>query len=353
MEGIIKKKLFKNAHIYSYAAQYSKPLHIVFWIVFFLALTIIDTNQLDSKTNIISNLTLTVFFAGIVYMNILYLIPKYLFNKKTFLYVVFLLTGIVLITPVYISLQILILRNYPSLANQYYFNFSTIILLELFVAIASLVYAIIIDWLKKRVEISELYTTNIETELNFLKTQINPHFLFNSLNSIYALTLKKSDEAPELVLKLSEIMRYMLYDCNEDLVPLEQEISYIRNYLELEKVRKGRLNEIVFNVEGDPDGKFIAPLLLITFVENSFKHGVNNVEEGYVHIDFKIDEKEVYFNIVNSVSPQIHIVKLKKNSGGIGLENAKRRLELLYPDKHHLKIKKSIDKFEVSLLLNI
>ncbi len=347
----LDNKYFRNASFYSYAVRYSGPIHIVFWLVFMGALILLDRNDLGVWTNILSNLTMTLFFAGIAYINILYLIPKYLFTRKTFLYVVFLITGIVLITPVYISLQLLIYRNYPDKASLYYFNVSSIIFLELFVAIGSLFYAIIVDWMKKRAEVSELYTTNIETELNFLKTQINPHFLFNTLNSIYALALKKSDEAPDLILKLSEIMRYMLYDCNEDTVPLDQEISYLKNYLDLEKFRKGTNNEIIFSVEGDPEGKSVVPLLFITFVENAFKHGVNNVEKGFVRIHFRILEDQLEFDIENSVSPQIHLSRLQSGSGGIGLENARRRLELLYPGQNALKITKNLDSFRVKLTI--
>lgn len=349
----IHSRYFRNAQFYNYASRYSKPIHIVFWTVFMVALILLDQNELDLKTNILSNIVMTLFFGSIVYINILYLIPQYLFAQKTFLYVVFLLAGIVLITPVYISLQLIIYRDYPAKASLYYFNISSIIFLEILVAIASLFYAIIVDWIKKRAEVTELYTTNIETELNFLKTQINPHFLFNTLNSIYALALKKSDEAPDLILKLSEIMRYMLYDCNADAVPLEQEINYLKNYLELERFRKGNINEITFDVEGNPEEKKIAPLLLITFVENAFKHGVNNIEKGYVHIHFRILEDTLEFEIENSVSPQIHLSKFQQKSGGIGLENVRRRLELIYPGKNTLDIKKSLDSYKVNLTIKL
>jgi len=349
---VLDNKYYRNAPVYSYATQYSRPIHFFFWLVFLGVLVLLDRKELDLVTNILSNLVLTVFFAAIAYTNILYLIPHYLFTRKTFLYVVFLLTGIVLITPVYISLQLLIYSNYPDIANLYYTNISSIILLEIFVAILSLLYAIIVDWMKKRSEVLELYTTNIETELNFLKTQVNPHFLFNTLNSIYALALKKSDEAPDLILKLSEIMQYMLYDCNEDSVPLDQELSYLKNYLDLEKFRKGTNNEITFTVEGDPEGKSVAPLLFITFVENAFKHGVNNVDKGYVRIHFRILEDQLHFEIENSVSPQIHLYKLHSGQGGIGLENVRRRLKLLHPGQHHLEITKNIDRFRVELTIN-
>lgn len=349
---VLSNKFYRNAPVYSYASRYSRSIHILFWLVFMGVLILLDRNELDLMTNILSNLVLTIFFAAIAYTNILYLIPQYLFTRKTFLYVVFLITGIVLITPVYISLQLLIYSHYPDKANLYYTNISSIILLEIFVAILSLLFAIIIDWMKKRSEVMELYTTNIETELNFLKTQINPHFLFNTLNSIYALALKKSDEAPDLILKLSEIMRYMLYDCNEDSVPLDQELNYLKNYLDLEKFRKGTNNEITFTVEGDPEGKSVAPLLFITFVENAFKHGVNNVDKGYVRIHFRILEDQLQFEIENSVSPQIHLYKLHSGRGGIGLDNVRRRLKLIHPGQHHLEITKNIDRFRVELTIN-
>ena len=349
----LHNKYSRNATFYSYAVRFSGSIHLVFWLVFLTALIILDRNELDILTNIFSNAAMTLFFAGIAYTNILYLVPSFLFTQKTLLYVVFLIIGIVLITPIYISLQLIIYRNYPDKASLYYFNVSSIIFLELFVAVGSLFYAIIVDWMKKRAEVSELYTTNIETELNFLKTQINPHFLFNTLNSIYALALKKSDDAPDLILKLSEIMRYMLYDCNEDQVPLDQEISYLKNYLDLEKFRKGTNNKIIFTVEGDPEGKSVAPLLFITFVENAFKHGVNNVEKGYVRIHFRILDDKVEFDIENSVSPQLHLSRVQSGSGGIGLENAKRRLELMYPGQNTLEIIKNLDSFQVKLTINL
>src|SRR5690606_37905619 len=135
----------------------------------------------------------------------------------------------------------------------------------------------------------------------------------------------------------------------EDSVTLEQEINYLKNYLDLEKFRKGTNNEIVFTVEGDPEGKSVAPLLFITFVENAFKHGVNNVDKGYVRIHFHILEDELFFEVENTVSPQIHLHRFQGGSGGIGLENVRRRLKLLYPGQHNLDINRNIDRFRVEL----
>jgi len=170
------------------------------------------------------------------------------------------------------------------------------------------------DWLESQREKKELQSQTLQSELKFLKSQINPHFLFNTLNSLYALTLKKSDQAPEIVLKLSEMMRYMLYECNEREVPLSKEINYLKNYLELEKIRQGKKMEINFAMDGEVGHQKIAPLMFIPFVENSFKHGISNqISAGYVNILLEINQNEVTVTIENSKTasvPSTYTVKL-------------------------------------------
>ncbi len=179
----------------------------------------------------------------------------------------------------------------------------------------------------------------LEAELNFLKAQIHPHFLFNTLNNLYSLTLKKSDMAPEVVLRLSGLVNYMLYDTRSPQVPLSKEIESLHHYIALEKIRYGSNLEIVFDVSGQIEGANIAPMLLLPFVENSFKHGVSDeIEDRWITINLNVTQEHLTFKVENAKSPG-RIPGLEKDyTGGIGLKNVRRRLELLYPERHELKI---------------
>jgi LytS/YehU family sensor histidine kinase len=209
------------------------------------------------------------------------------------------------------------------------------------------------DWLVQQRDKKELESQTLQSELKFLKSQINPHFLFNTLNSLYALTLKKSDLAPEIVLKLSEMMRYMLYECNEKEVPLNKEINYMKNYLELEKLRHGAKMLIDFKVNGEIINQKIAPLILIPFIENSFKHGINNqVSVGFVNLELNVYKNDLNMILENSKSPSLPKPSGKK-SGGIGLANVKRRMAILYPENHSLDIIESPNTYKIELNLNL
>ncbi len=195
-----------------------------------------------------------------------------------------------------------------------------------------------------------LQKDNLMLELDALKSQINPHFLFNTLNNIYSLSLSKSDRAPEMILKLSDMMRYVLYECNAGVVKLDREIQFIQNYIDLERIRHGDDIAINFSLNGNASDYEIEPLLLIPIIENSFKHGLNSqIEKGFVEIKLSINDRQLALDVSNSVSGS----KREKGSHGIGMENVKKRLELLYPSKHKLKISPSEKKWIVNLNLNL
>jgi len=210
-------------------------------------------------------------------------------------------------------------------------------------------------WYEKERLTKQLERINTETELKYLKSQINPHFLFNSLNSIYSLALQKSDLAPELILKLSDILRYILYDGSEKKVSLTQEIKYLKSYLELEKVRHGSRMKLDIEIIGDTDTKEIAPMLLIPFVENSFKHGLGkDIANGFVNVKIETTKSDLHFEISNSKPINGSEVSKQKNyQGGIGLINVQKRLNLLYPRKHNLKIGSEGNEFKVVLDINL
>ncbi|MBP6794812.1 MAG: histidine kinase, partial [Saprospiraceae bacterium] len=202
--------------------------------------------------------------------------PKYLNSNKLALYFSGLVVLALVATPLYTLVHYFLLSQYPQLQSHIQATQGPLFLVSLMFLIFSTSGKIIVDWFKQQQTMRDLETQNMQSELKFLKTQINPHFLFNTLNSLYALTIKKSDHAPEIVVKLSEMMRYMLYECNERRVPLEKEVNYIQNYLDLEALRQSNLVDIDFKVKGNVTNQKIAPLVFIPFLENAFKHGVNH-----------------------------------------------------------------------------
>ncbi len=294
------------------------------------------------------------FLILIVYFNYLYLIPKLLSRKLFIIYASALLLTAALITPIETLLRygnlwtsVNVEAKLQLIENQ----FSHFILLVSILTLSTLV-KISKEWLYQQTVQKDLENKNLQTELRFLKSQINPHFLFNTLNSIYALALKKSDKAPELVLRLSEMMRYMLYKSNEKEVSLEQEINYIQNYLALEKTRYADKAVIVFEQEGSsPENYLIAPLLFITFLENSFKHGLSqSITKGYVRCKLSFDQGSIHFYLTNSKTQQ---KDERYFQGGIGLKNTKRRLELLYANRYNLNISDTEDSFTVALTIQL
>lgn len=172
-----------------------------------------------------------------------------------------------------------------------------------------------------------------KAELALLKSQINPHFFFNTLNNLYGLTVEKSDDAPSVVLKLSDMMRYTIYMGKEDFVPLKDEIEYLKNYIELHKIRYHKTVDITFNHSSESDSK-IAPLLFIIPLENAFKHGVECLtEDAYIHMNLNVNDGIIHFDIENNFGT-LEV----NNTAGIGLDNLKQRLKLLYPNNHELQI---------------
>lgn len=197
----------------------------------------------------------------------------------------------------------------------------------------------------------QLEKDKLQTELSFLKNQLNPHFLFNTLNNLYMLTLKSSPQAPEVVAKLSETLDYILYRCHEKYVPLKNEIQLIQNYLVLEKIRHPEDVSITFQVDDAVDAQFIAPLIMLSLVENAFKHGINkHPGPCQIAITLAIKENELNFSVYNSKWSDGN---MPGSSHGIGLKNIQRQLELIYPDGHRLTIDEQESSYFVQLKINL
>jgi len=214
----------------------------------------------------------------------------------------------------------------------------------------SLLFHFMNDWKHSR----ELEKEKMEAELMALRAQLNPHFLFNSLNNIYSLSLDKSDRAPAYILMMSQLTRYILHDSRSEMVSLDAEIEFIRNLLKLESIRLDDDAKFNFNITGSADDIQIAPLLLLPFVENAIKHGVNpNPNEAYVDIHLEIDNEEaISFTVRNRLEMEADLRNESREElapSGVGLENVKRRLSLLYPGRYQLELKNDADMFTAYL----
>ena len=233
-----------------------------------------------------------------------------------------------------------------EVTNAWYFN-------SLRLTIIYTIYAVLIrlaiNWYESQKLKNELIHQTQTSELALLRSQVNPHFLFNTLNNIYSLVYQKSDDAPAAVMKLSSIMRYMLYDATTDKVLLEKEIEYLQSFIELQKLRLRRPDFFDFHITGSVNGRTIAPMLLIPFVENAFKHGSKLTDNPGIRINLDIEPQKITFEVINRVKR--NVIGAKDQSGGIGLQNIRRRLELLYPEKHTLEVREEEEQYYVKLIL--
>ncbi len=199
--------------------------------------------------------------------------------------------------------------------------------------------------IRKRLETAE--NEKVQAELSLLKAQINPHFLFNTLNNIYSLALTNDERTADSVIQLSEIMRYIMENSNENIISLTLEISYLNNYISLQKSRLGNTAKIRYSVNGDLNGKNIAPLILISFIENAFKHGVNPDENSEIDLQISITDTELRLRVSNNK------VSTVQTEHGLGMRNTIDRLELLYPQKHQLSITETKESYTVELMLQL
>ncbi|WP_379048170.1 sensor histidine kinase [Pedobacter alpinus] len=211
-------------------------------------------------------------------------------------------------------------------------------------------YRIIVDYFKTEKYASEKETENLKTELSFLRSQVSPHFMFNVLNNLVSLARKKSDKMEPALLQLSSLLRYMLYEGNQGKIALNQELNYIKGYIDLQKLRFGDDVEIDFTVNGEVDGFMLEPMILIPFVENAFKHGMGTLESPKILISLLVENNTLTFEVENEIAP---IGESKDDSSGIGLINTKRRLTLLYKNSHWLTVNSENQKYKVQLKLKM
>ncbi len=291
--------------------------------------------------------------ALMIYTAVFLLVPHLLYKKKYFLFGLSYIVMILLSS--YTKMQIIgIILGNPDLFSITSSNFKTRIydniIPHFFLVTAGVAVKLVIDFIQSQQRLSEMTKEKAETELNFLKSQINPHFLFNSINSVYFLINKENTAARNALHKFSEMLRYQLYECNGEKIPVEKEIGFLKDYVDLQKLRTDENYNVQFNCSPEVKGFSIEPILLIPFVENSFKHisHFRDSKSNEIKIDISRMNGEMIFSVFNTTE---NGEGQMKESGGIGLTNVKRRLELLYPGKHKLLIERYIDSFKVLLKL--
>lgn len=339
--------------------------HLVFWLLIytaFLFIRILDSpNVLES---VLGTLIWIPFQIMAAYLLMYYQIPKLALKGKYIAFVVsILVTGYLLtvasrITTVYVLepmvitkpfVQESILEILTSLPHLFFIYFIRVYIGPFFFVIAKLVK----DRHLEMREREALEKEKVEAELNFLKAQIHPHFLFNTLNNLYALTLRKSDQAPEMVLKLSAMMDYMLYQCKQPTVAIAKEIALVKDYIDLEQLRYGDRLDLKFGTEVENDGAPISPLVLLTLVENAFKHGASGtIEQPVIHIDLKQKGSELNFTVFNS-KPAALQNDPSEYRKGIGSSNIRRQLEISYPDHHRIEVEEKEKSYQVSLYIDL
>lgn len=294
--------------------------------------------------NRISDVLLILFF----YLNAETLIPRLLYKKKYALY-----TGSIIFSFACYALFIGILRKKFISNDLFSWNkhifFSTFIFL--FILSCSIAYKTIRDKIIADNLAKDKENENLKTELSLLRSQVSPHFMFNVLNNMVALARKKSDLLEPSLIKLSSLMRYMLYETDEEKVPVEKETEYLQSYIDLQQQRYGKKVTIHANMFPPDKNYYIEPMLLIPFVENAFKHGTGMIENAFIDIDLKAKNNILYFSVTNKYDAASH--EIKDKASGIGLANVKRRLELLHPLQHELHITKEDNLFTVLLKINI
>lgn len=335
-------------------------VHLAFWCAyfsfFFYQISFQNADQSNYSRLLADAFAHVSIIAAASYMNYFYFLPRFLKHKNIWRYLLeFIIPFIFLhIFLIYVKRQIYIdsgdLRRIEVVYSTNFFikSFISAIFIVIFVGMLKFIE----DWFELEARKKEVENEKLIAELRFLKAQINPHFLFNTLNNLYSLAFTNSPNTTEVIAKLSKMMRYMLYDSNHAKVPLDKEIEYIENYISLEKLRLTHDIPIDFEIKGSTNQVMIVPLVLITFLENAFKHGVNgNDPHSWVKVLLNIEGKTIIYTVENSTLSPIN--GNTRESSGIGLQNLKRRLELSYPDSYKLTVENKERKHSIQLKIDL
>jgi two-component system, LytTR family, sensor histidine kinase AlgZ len=332
-------------------------LHVSFWCVylsFFLYQITSRVRELEWNEAVVRSTVHVAFNMLVAYLNYFLFLPRFLERKHFGRYLMEFSMPFILIMLLRVHLQRYLVDGYTHEVEYFYSNIYVVQITAttLFVVIFVGLLRFAKDWFDLEAKKKEVENEKLIAELNFLKAQINPHFLFNTLNNLYYLAYTKSDNTTEVIAKLSQMMRYMIYESNHPKVLLSREIEYMQNYVSLERLRLNNQIPIGFEIKGNPESVKIAPLILITFLENAFKHGVSgNNPSAWVNVSLQLEGKECTYRVENSKMQSVNSETGEKS--GIGLQNVKRRLELSYPGQFQLSMTDAVDKYAIELKLTL
>jgi len=324
--------------------------HSIFWAVMY-ADGIFDLLFFYESSDDIIDLCFNLFWDMVmVYINIYILIPKFLIKKYYTQYLIYTLLSILMVE---LAHHLFLQSTYTS--EEYLeIDIISLMLTSAVISIGTLGIAASIKmtrfFYERQQHLNELKQAQLSSEVNYLKQQTNPHFLFNTLNSIYVLAKQKKENTPSAIMLLSDLMRYQTYDASNEKVPLTKEIEFIENYLELEKLRRDRL-EINLEIHGDIQGELIEPLLFLPFIENAVKHSASTEENSEVisiNLTNKADLLEL--TVTNSIGKNT-LNSMQRENSGFGLDNIRKRVNLLYPEKHQLHIEESDNEFRIMFVI--
>jgi len=337
--------------------KYKILIHLAFWIYMFNQILLSVAMVTGKGYDPFQEITIYPLTSFITFYSF-YLTYGLFFTRKRKLFPALMLVGVILILiPLRVGMEYLFwkyigyshMKSTDPLIIDSSWWFNSLRLVTIY-GIYALLIQLAIGWFDTQKVKTELLLEKQSGELALLRSQINPHFLFNTLNNIYSLVYQKSDDAPEAVMKMSSIMRYMLYDATTDSVLLEKEIEYLKSFIELEKLRIRHKDFVELNISGNVEGRTIAPMLLIPFVENAFKHGSRTVANMGIRISLSIESQQIRFDVSNHLRKNATVTK--DQVGGIGLTNIRRRLNLLYPGKHQLEISSDENLYSIQLILS-
>jgi len=320
--------------------------HIAFWLFVLFYFVIGYTRDGRYGIEIVRSAAFLPNHMLLVYTFLYFILPKFLFTRKFLLFALFSILAYASSMALSGFINFIVLGNWQTLWSP-----GAALLGQCTVLGIAISIKLLKNWYHQKQQIMEAHNQKISAELELLKSQVHPHFLFNTLNNLYAHALKRSAKTPAIVLKLSDLLRFMIYESGAVLIPLKREIFLLQQYIELEQLRYGERLDISVSVRGQIENKQIVPLLLLPLVENAFKHGVSKqLDQCWISFDLEVNGNEMIFKLVNSMDRHSDDLSF---SGGLGLQNVRKRLDYLYPGRHELDIFEEGEIFVVNLNLQL
>ena len=352
--------VIKDSAAYRFIVRY-KLYHLLFWVGYqFFWIVLFNSENIFTWGTVITVVLLSAAQASGAYLNIYYFVPTLLqkqrYGRYTLGFLLCVLISSLLTAASYQGMYYAINGNWNVAGDWFRGTYPQFLGIMVFMALVAIAFVMIIkltkDWLKDQRRTQQLEKEKLETELKFLRSQFNPHFLFNTINSINFLIQKDPRMATDTLAKFSDLLRYQLYECNEARIPLKKEVHYLSNFIALEKLRVNDNVAVTLDVSEDVNEAQIAPFILMPFIENAFKHvSKGRQQNNFIRIALQQDKHQLRFDVANSREAKASREAI--HYGGIGLTNVRRRLDLLYPQQHTLEVSEPDSAYSVQLTIDL